>query len=157
MTGEKKSYHLCLLLKRSQKEFDEKDMLRSCDLVWGQRAQLSVSAVRRDPDKAVCPVQRTVSWELVLLLSCPLKILFRNLILTDALLGYIVNIDSGQKCRRRAMRARPAATFSAQSYWDVCSAILEQAEPCGGAGQVPEVEFRRSPSLFLNSYKDRNR
>lgn len=29
----KKPYHLCLLLKRSQKEFDEKDMFRSCDLV----------------------------------------------------------------------------------------------------------------------------
>lgn len=28
-----KPYHLCLLLKRSQKEFDEKVVLRSCDLV----------------------------------------------------------------------------------------------------------------------------
>lgn len=28
-----KPYHLCLLLKRSQKEFDERDVLRSCDLV----------------------------------------------------------------------------------------------------------------------------
>jgi hypothetical protein len=146
---------LYLLLGRSLKEFDEKDMFRSCDLVWGQMAQLSVRAFRRDPDKAVCLVQKAVSWKLVLMSSCLLTTWIRNLFLMEALLSYIVSKESGQKCKRRARRARPVATFSAQSYWDICSTILEYAEPCWVAGQVSEVPFGWFPSLFLNSYKDR--